>query len=135
MALPRKNKERSSPQTGSKDNSALLETPTGRAQDSGASDRNTLLDKTLREDHAADFVEARLEGSRRADTPLGETDDGLDSTDEAVRQSAEDTAEGPDKDALAEDAALDKTAAEDRLEDEETPDLPTFEERLTEPKT
>ena len=136
MALPRKNKEPPAPQDRVEDNSALLETPGGREQDSGAGDRDTSLDESLRDDRAADFADARLEGLRHTVAPLDdETEDGLDDTEEAVRRSAEDTVEGPDEEALAEDAAVDETAAEDVLDDEKSPELPVFEEPLTEPKT
>jgi hypothetical protein len=93
---------------------AALETPAGRENVSGA-DRGTLLDRDLRDDNAPDWSEAEFLAPDRPGGDIGETPDGLDEIDEAIRHSAEDTPTGD--------------GVEDRLRE-----TPVFERPLTAPK-
>jgi hypothetical protein len=94
---------------------ALLETPSGRASDSGASHPGTLLDEELRSENAPAWSLTETAGAQHPEADTGETADGFDDVEEGVRHRAEDipSSEGN----------------EDR-----PAELPVFESGLTEPK-
>jgi hypothetical protein len=94
----------------------LLETPTGREYDSGASDQETLADDEVRRSDVGAHSLSEITGQHDAGSAAEETEDGLDDIAEAVRHAAEDIATGHGR--------------EDR-----PAELPVFERSLTEPRT
>jgi hypothetical protein len=92
----------------------LLDTPAGRDDDRGLSDRNTMADEDVRSVPVGATPRSDVTGAPEPGT-TSETADGLDETEEAVRLDAEDTPTGDGR----EDAAA---------------ELPVFERALTKPK-
>jgi hypothetical protein len=94
----------------------LLESPTGRENDYGAADQETLADDEIRRPEADAHPLSEMTAHHDPGSGAEETDDGLDDIVEAVRHAAEDipTADG--------------------LEDRPA-EMPVFERSLTQPKT
>lgn len=95
---------------------ALLETPFGRENDFGASDKGTVADDEVRRPEADAHPRSEVTGRHDAGSGADETDDGLDDILEAVRHAAEDIPTG------------------DGVEDRPG-ELPVFERSLMPPRT
>jgi hypothetical protein len=72
----------------------LLETPAGRENDCGSSDKTTVANREIRRNDVGARPRSQITGQHEPGTGAVETEDGLDERSEALRRAAEDLPTG-----------------------------------------